>query len=208
MRHHAADTSFRSRGARRSRSGGTYFSARRTRAATWRGVSTVASDRSRTPRMLAGIERGRQREHRKAGISSEGVGGNIERALREYRAGAPVGGMLTCWPLPCRRWPGAQAAAPRRRSSSVRQSKRLIIAVSPVQVRPPLRVRRFPAGFRRTAGPTIQPSRRAPHRGCHRRQAEDHFGLPGMQAPQLHHPQEPAQRPGPDGDQEVLPELP
>src|SRR5262249_54502053 len=33
-------------------------------------------------------------------------------------------------------------------------------------------------------------------------------GLPGVQAPQLHHPQEPAERPGPARADEVLPELP
>src|SRR5690606_16660716 len=32
--------------------------------------------------------------------------------------------------------------------------------------------------------------------------------LPGVQALQLHHAEEQAQRPGPHGDQEVLPELP
>jgi hypothetical protein len=34
--------------------------------------------------------------------------------------------------------------------------------------------------------------RKALRRGCHRCPAEDHAGLPGMQAPELHHPQEPA----------------
>src|SRR6266566_5011545 len=50
--------------------------------------------------------------------------------------------------------------------------------------------------------------RKALPRGCHRCEAQDHPGLPGVQAPQLHHQEEPAQRPGPDGTDEVLPELP
>src|SRR5579863_8405303 len=41
-------------------------------------------------------------------------------------------------------------AALARRSSSVRQSKRLIIAVSPVQVRPPLHLSGFPDPDRQT----------------------------------------------------------
>src|SRR3954449_2855778 len=45
-------------------------------------------------------------------------------------------------------------------------------------------------------------------RGCHRRTSEDHAGLHGLQAPQLHHQEEPAQRPRPARAQEVLPELP
>ena len=57
------------------------------------------------------------------------------------------GAHLTCklWSLPALRRAAGEAARSgraRRRSSSVRQSKRLIIAVSPVQVRPPLRARR------------------------------------------------------------------
>src|SRR3954454_5537630 len=45
-------------------------------------------------------------------------------------------------------------------------------------------------------------------RGCHRRTSEDHAGLHGLQAPELHHQEEPAQRPRPARAQEVLPELP
>ena len=41
-----------------------------------------------------------------------------------------------------------------------------------------------------------------------RRPPEDHAGLHGVQAPQLHHQEEPAQRPRPAGAEEVLPELP
>src|SRR5215470_10587894 len=51
-------------------------------------------------------------------------------------------------------------------------------------------------------------NRKALPRGCHRCEAQDHPGLPGVQAPQLHHPQEPAERPGPARADEVLPELP
>src|SRR5437660_51217 len=51
-------------------------------------------------------------------------------------------------------------------------------------------------------------NRKALPRGCHRCEAQDHPGLPGVQAPQLHHPQEPAERPGPPRVDEVLPELP
>src|SRR5262245_44069010 len=50
--------------------------------------------------------------------------------------------------------------------------------------------------------------RKALPSGCHRREAQDHPGLPGVQAPQLHHQEEPAQRPGPARADEVLPELP
>src|SRR5207248_1931270 len=50
--------------------------------------------------------------------------------------------------------------------------------------------------------------RKALPRGCHRCEAQDHPGLPGVQAPQLHHQEEPAQRPGPARADEVLPELP
>ena len=42
-------------------------------------------------------------------------------------------------------------------------------------------------------------------RGSHRRPTEDHLGLPGVQAPQLHHQEEPAQRPRPARAEEVLP---
>src|SRR3954452_23659500 len=45
-------------------------------------------------------------------------------------------------------------------------------------------------------------------RGCHRRTPEDHAGLHGLQAPELHHQEEPAQRPRPARAEEVLPELP
>src|SRR5579875_2664273 len=50
--------------------------------------------------------------------------------------------------------------------------------------------------------------RRALRRGRDRHQAQDHTGLPGVQAPELHHQEEPAQRPGPAGADEVLPALP
>src|SRR5690242_10561939 len=50
--------------------------------------------------------------------------------------------------------------------------------------------------------------RKALPRGCHRCEAQDHPGLPGVQAPQLHHQEEPAQRPGPARAEQVLPELP
>src|SRR5262249_34318349 len=50
--------------------------------------------------------------------------------------------------------------------------------------------------------------RKALPRGCHRCEAQDHPGLPGVQAPQLHHPQEPAERPGPARADEVLPGQP
>jgi hypothetical protein len=96
------------------------------------------------------------------------------------------------------------------RSSSVRQSKRLIIAVSPVQVRPPLPPRRSPAPSAVRRGMSVQSSlsRKALPSGCHRRTAKDHAGLPGVQASELHHAEEPAQRPGPHGAEEVLPQLP
>lgn len=118
------------------------------------------------------------------------------------------------------------------------QSKRLIIAVSPVQVRPPLRewVRcvgglRRPSSLRHDFGgqaptppgsdvarprQTVSPdwvprgfmcSQEGKDRGCNRRTPEDHPRVRGVQAPELHHQEEPAQRPGPPGDQEVLPEL-
>ncbi|CAA9296370.1 MAG: LSU ribosomal protein L33p @ LSU ribosomal protein L33p, zinc-dependent, partial [uncultured Actinomycetospora sp.] len=43
--------------------------------------------------------------------------------------------------------------------------------------------------------------------GHHRRPSEDHAGLRGVQEPQLHHAEEPAERPRPPHDQEVLPAL-
>src|SRR4029079_15442190 len=42
----------------------------------------------------------------------------------------------------------------------------------------------------------------------HRHPPQDHDGVHRVQGAQLHHPEEPAQRPGPDGAQEVLPALP
>jgi hypothetical protein len=104
------------------------------------------------------------------------------------------------------------------RCSSVRQSKRLIIAVSPVQIRPPLRDRtgRQPSpcldraitlGYPTTFAHQ-PPSKEATRSGSHRCPTEDHDGLQRVQAPQLHHPQEPAQRPRSHGTEEVLPELP
>ena len=44
-------------------------------------------------------------------------------------------------------------------------------------------------------------------RGCNRRTSEDHSRVRGVQAPELHHQEEPSERPRPPGDQEVLPEL-
>ena len=44
-------------------------------------------------------------------------------------------------------------------------------------------------------------------REVHRCPAKDHLGLRRVQAPQLHHQEEPAQRPGPPRAEEVLPEL-
>ncbi|CAA9445692.1 MAG: LSU ribosomal protein L33p @ LSU ribosomal protein L33p, zinc-dependent, partial [uncultured Pseudonocardia sp.] len=41
----------------------------------------------------------------------------------------------------------------------------------------------------------------------HRRPAEDHAGVRAVQAPELHHQEEPAQRPRPARDQEVLLQL-
>src|SRR5215470_1288505 len=40
-----------------------------------------------------------------------------------------------------------------------------------------------------------------------RHSSEDHHGVRGLQASQLHHQEEPAQRPGPHRAEEVLPEL-
>ena len=83
--------------------------------------------------------------------------------------------------------------APRRRSS-VGQSTRLIIVGSPVRVRPPL-----PEDARRRVGP------RAKSRGEEREASEGHPRLRGLQASQLHHDQEQAERPRADRDEEVLP---
>lgn len=44
-------------------------------------------------------------------------------------------------------------------------------------------------------------------RGYHRRTTENHSGMRGVQAPELHDQEEPAQQPGSAGDEEVLPEL-
>jgi len=40
-----------------------------------------------------------------------------------------------------------------------------------------------------------------------RRTSQDHAGMRGVQGPQLHHPREPAQRPRPPRDAEVLPQV-
>src|SRR5690348_10514479 len=52
------------------------------------------------------------------------------------------------------------------------------------------------------------PTRLGALHGSHRRPSEDHPGLPGVQEPQLHHPQEPAERPRPARAEEVLPARP
>src|SRR3954469_24546523 len=49
-------------------------------------------------------------------------------------------------------------------------------------------------------------SRKAPRRGQgDRRPSEDHPGVYGVQGAELHHPEEPPERPGPDRAAEVLP---
>ena len=104
-------------------------------------------------------------------------------------------------------------AKPAWRCSSAWQSKRLIIAVSPVQIRPPLpagslagsRRAGCPSWYDRAPGKTEARERECSGRhGC---APEDHTGVPAVQAPQLHHAQEPAQRPRPDGAEEVLSQL-
>ena len=110
-------------------------------------------------------------------------------------------------------------AKPAWRCSSAWQSKRLIIAVSPVQIRPPLPAGSL-AGSRRAGCPSWYDRGswydRAPGKtearerecsGRHGCAPEDHTGVPAVQAPQLHHAQEPAQRPRPDGAEEVLSQL-
>jgi hypothetical protein len=108
----------------------------------------------------------------------------------------------------------AHTARPSRRCSSAWQSKRLIIAVSPVQIRPPLP--RTHSRFRRTSPvrlplvsscpPQLVQGRHT--RGHHRRPSQDHDGLHGVQGAELHHEEEPPQRPGSARAQEVLPALP
>ncbi len=70
------------------------------------------------------------------------------RSTVRFRKGAlwaPVGSRVTgCRPLP-RRLEQPTGLGPPGRCSSARQSKRLIIAVSPVQIRPPLPVGSRPA---------------------------------------------------------------
>src|SRR5829696_3052703 len=56
---------------------------------------------------------------------------------------------------------------------------------------------------RHVAGPG--PTRLGALRGSHRHPSQDHPGVPGVQEPQLHHPQEPAERPRPARADEVLP---
>src|SRR4051794_30888894 len=87
--------------------------------------------------------------------------------------------------------------------------------MSPVQIRPPLPARfasrrstDFPATtVTGTARWTLRDEEGVRRGQGHRRPAQDHHGLPGLQAPQLHHQEEPAQRPGPSRPAEVLPEL-
>jgi hypothetical protein len=142
------------------------------------------------------------------------------RSTVRFRKGAPPADIACdCGWAACRLFrvrAGSPVFCPRTsricswRSSSVRQSKRLIIAVSPVQVRPPLLPHRSSSLRAIWRGMCVQLSlsRKALPSGCHRRTAKDHVGLPGVQAPQLHHAEEPAQRPGPHGAEEVLPQLP
>ncbi len=109
----------------------------------------------------------------------------------------------------------ANGADPPRRCSSARQSKRLIIAVSPVQIRPPLQAGSRPAEGDvwslhmsiRSGSFLSDLQEEAQHRGRHRCPSEDHNGVSGVQAPQLHHTQEPPQRPRSSRAAQVLPEL-
>ncbi len=104
----------------------------------------------------------------------------------------------------------------RRRGSSGGQSTRLIIVVSRVQVPPPLPRRpddRPPRTTEQQPVPDTSSTlktRNEAQRGSKERRhpAHHHLGVHRVQGAQLRHPQEPPQRPGSHGAEEVLPTLP
>jgi hypothetical protein len=170
------------------------------------GVPAAAKDGTIPPVGLGGLDAGRGGFVLPFGRVPAGVAQSAEH-------GHGKSGVAGSIPASSSRWPRRRVGGVRLRSLhwsagggvAQRQSKRLIIAVSVVRFHPPLRIRLL--GPRPMDG-RDGPARRQDGDGEVREPPEDHDGLHRVQAPELHHGEEPPERSRADRASQVLPVVP